>query len=134
MSNTPIPEQPGLSDDDKKKMKVTKQKFKNISYAKLNPQSSLASQEESIKNILWRILVEDVKRKMDIDVHNEYAINDCIDKMIDDLVSGIADMVKAQAWKVTTSVITTNDFSPAWLGVSTGSGTGTAEAKDVTTE
>lgn len=133
MADTPIPQQQGLSQEDLDKMKPTEQKYKPVGDSTLAPQLGLLQQKAKLKNLVLKALINYDKNKANANPKDEYAANDNIDKFVQELSNGIASMIKAQNWNVTTNDNTVVTV-PAYTGVTNGVGTGIATNTQITTE
>lgn len=145
MTDTPIPQQQGLSQKDLDKMKPVEQKFTPDSPAslKLTPQHGTQTQQSNIAAKLHSILVAHEKRMKKLDNKDEYAVYNELDKLADEITDFIIDLIKTQAVSITTTDSTTDTLTGTQTTTTTppvttpmvlsgtGTGTGTATPQQV---
>lgn len=135
MSDTPIPRQNGLSQDDLDKMKPTEQKYKPVGKNVMSPQMGVNPQKEMLKNKILKALIsyEKNRAKCSENPKNDHNDNNAIDSFVNELADIIEATIKAESWTVTTQV-NTSVIVPAYTGVTSGVGTGSATNVQVTSE
>ena len=145
MADTLIPQQQGLSQEDLDKMKPVEQKFTEDSTAslQLKPQQGTQTQQSNIAANIHSILVAHEKRMKTLDNKNEYAVNDELEQLADELTDFILALIQTQAVNITTNDYTTDTLTGTQTTTSTptvttqmvlsgtGTGTGTATPQQV---
>lgn len=143
MADSPIPKQPGLSQEELYKMKPVEQKYRPSGDTNILKESGVENQKSKIANGIHKILSEHFKRLETIDSKDEYANEKELELLADDLADFTINIISAQ--KITIQTITsTSDTlngvaTNVQTGVSspmvvTGSGTGKGNSTKATAE
>lgn len=142
MSDFPLKEQAGPSQEQLDAMKPVIQKFSTLTSQPLVAQTGVLSQKSKLANNLQKSLISYLEAKQKADMSKENSMDLCIKDFANELASIIVEIISAQAITVTTTVnttvstVVTGAATPAGVvtgtGVGTGVGTGNATPQQVT--
>jgi len=116
----PIAEQSGLDEKTIKSMEPVEQKFKQVTDYTMTANKGVNTQKEQLKNLVLKALIDYNKAKSKIDPKDEFGLNKCMDAFVEDLSSGMSEMISAQKWTVTTKDNVTIKV-PSYEGAAAGS-------------
>ena len=125
MTNYPIAKQEGLPDEILESMKPVEQKFTGDSGAELAlvDYTGTASQKDNIASNIHSILVTHEKNTAKLDSKDEYATNNELESMSDNLSNFMCKVVKTAKVSVTTDVKTDSTLVGTITNVQSGSST-----------
>jgi hypothetical protein len=120
MSDTPIPQQPGLTPEEMAKMQLIEQIYKTSGDTTLISGTGVESQKSKLSNGIHKILSAHYERLKTLDSKDEYSNEEELKKLAGDLADFFCDIIAAQKIEVKTKVITTDTLNGVATNVQTG--------------